>query len=37
VLVLANTGIRAGTEGMNLQWQHIEFFEQDGRRCHRHL
>jgi integrase len=32
VLVLANTGIRAGTEGMNLQWQHIEFFEQDGRR-----
>jgi hypothetical protein len=32
VLVLANTGIRAGTEGMNLQWKHIEFFEQDGRR-----
>ena len=32
VLVLANTGIRAGTEGMNLRWQHIEFFEQDGRR-----
>ena len=32
VLVLANTGIRAGTEGMNLQWQHIEFFEQDGRK-----
>lgn len=32
VLVLANTGIRAGTEGMNLKWQHIEFFEQDGRR-----
>ena len=32
VLVLANTGIRAGTEGMNLQWQHIEFFEQDARR-----
>lgn len=32
ILVLANTGIRAGTEGMNLQWQHIEFFEQDGRK-----
>ena len=32
VLVLANTGIRAGTEGMNLRWQHIEFFEQDDRR-----
>lgn len=32
VLVLANTGIRAGTEGMNLKWQHIEFFEQDGRK-----
>ena len=32
VLVLANTGIRAGTEGMNLQWQHIEFFEQDARK-----
>ncbi len=32
VLVLANIGIRAVTEGMNLKWQHIEFFEQDGRR-----
>ena len=32
VLVLANTGIRAGTEGMNLQWQNIEFFEQDARK-----
>ena len=32
VIVLANTGIRADTESMNLQWQHIEFFEQDGRR-----
>ena len=32
VLVLANTGIRAGTEGMNLQWQHVEFFEQDARK-----
>ena len=32
VLVLANTGIRAGNEGMNLRWQHIEFFEHEGRR-----
>ena len=32
VLVLANTGIRAGTEGMNLRWQHIEFFEHNGRK-----
>ena len=32
VLVLANTGIRAGTECMNLRWQHIEFFEQDERK-----
>jgi hypothetical protein len=32
LLVLTNTGIRAGTEGLNLQWKLIEFFEQDGRR-----
>jgi integrase len=31
VLVLANTGIRAGTEGMNLKWRHIGFVEQNGR------
>jgi integrase len=32
VLVLANTGIRAGTEAMNLRWQHISFFEEKGKR-----
>ncbi len=31
VLILANTGIRAGTEAMNLKWRHITFIEQDGR------
>jgi len=31
VLVLANTGIRAGTEGMNLKWQHIGYVRQNGR------
>lgn len=31
VLVLANTGIRAGTEAMNLKWQHLFYFEQDKR------
>lgn len=31
VLVLANTGIRAGTEGMNLKWQHIANFVQEDR------
>jgi integrase len=31
VLVLANTGIRAGTEAMNLKWRHIGFFVQDGK------
>lgn len=30
VLVLANTGIRAGTEAMNLQWKHISYFEEKG-------
>lgn len=29
VLVLANTGIRAGTEAMNLKWQQVFYFEQD--------
>lgn len=32
VLVLANTGIRAGTEAMNLKWQHLFFFEEKGVR-----
>ena len=30
VLVLANTGIRAGTEAMNLKWKHITHFEEKG-------
>lgn len=29
VLLLANTGIRPGTEGMNLKWQHIMFTKID--------
>ena len=29
VLVLANTGIRAGTEAMNLKWRHITLVKQD--------
>jgi integrase len=28
ILVLANTGIRAGTEAMNLKWKHISQFEE---------
>lgn len=28
ILVLANTGIRAGTEAMNLKWKHITHFEE---------
>jgi integrase len=28
ILVLANTGIRAGTEAMNLKWKHISHFEE---------
>ena len=32
VLVLANTGIRAGTEAMNLKWQHLFYFEEKGVR-----
>jgi len=31
VLILANTGIRAGTEAMNLKWQHIDFDKVDGQ------
>lgn len=30
ILVLANTGIRAGTEAMNLKWKHITHFEEKG-------
>jgi integrase len=30
VLVLANTGIRHGTEAQNLRWRHIHLFEEDG-------
>jgi integrase len=32
ILVLVNTGIRAGTEAMNLQWKNIAFFENEGKR-----
>lgn len=33
VLILANTGIRHGTESMNLKWKHIEWYEHtDGHR-----
>ena len=31
VLILANTGIRAGTEAMNLKWQHITLVKQDDK------
>jgi hypothetical protein len=30
VLILANTGIRPGTEAMNLKWHSVYFFEKDG-------
>ena len=30
VLILANTGMRHGTESTNLKWKHIEEFEMDG-------
>jgi integrase len=32
VLVLANTGIRAGTEGMSIKWKNIKFFYEQGVR-----
>ena len=32
VLILANTGIRAGTEAMNMKWQHIGFEDVNGQR-----
>jgi len=31
VLILANTGIRAGTEAMNLKWKHLRFDVKDGK------
>jgi integrase len=34
VLILANTGMRHGTEAMNLKWRHIEWFiNRKGRRA----
>ena len=30
VLVIANTGFRAGTEGMNLKWSNVYFFMEEG-------
>jgi integrase len=31
VLILVNTGIRAGTEAMNLKWKNIAFFEKENK------
>jgi len=31
VLILANTGMRHGTESYGLKWKHISFFEEKGR------
>jgi integrase len=31
VLVLANTGMREGTETANLKWKHVQTFEEDGQ------
>lgn len=31
VLILANTGMRHGTESLSLKWKHIEWFENDKR------
>ena len=30
ILILANTGIRHGTEAQNLRWKHIHLFHEDG-------
>ena len=30
VLILANTGMRHGTEALNLQWKHVTLFEEKG-------
>ena len=32
VLILANTGIRAGTEAMNMRWRHVAFFKENEKR-----
>jgi integrase len=32
ILILANTGLRPGTETMNLKWKHITFVEHDKKR-----
>lgn len=32
VLILANTGIRHGTEAENLRWKHIDLFEEKGQK-----
>ena len=32
VLIMANTGMRHGTEAQNLKWQHITQFEDNGQR-----
>jgi integrase len=31
ILILANTGMRHGTEAQNLRWKNISTFEMDGR------
>jgi integrase len=31
ILILANTGMRHGTEAQNLRWKHISTFEENGR------
>ena len=32
LLVLANTGIRHGTEALNLRWRNIDWYEQNGEK-----
>ena len=32
VLTIANVGFRAGTEGMNLKWSNVYFYEEDGKK-----
>jgi integrase len=32
ILILANTGIRAGTEGMNLKWRHISVVDHNNKK-----
>jgi integrase len=31
ILVIANVGFRPGTEGMNLKWSNVYFYDQDGK------